>query len=50
MGGRAVTSHVEGKRHVQKSKPVSCFFKPSQSTSIKQADLVVDQWGKTCAE
>ena len=41
---------MEGKKHVQKSKPVSCFFKPSQSTSIKQADLVVDQSGKTRAE
>ena len=50
MGRRAVTSHMEGKKHVQKSKPVSCFFKPSQSTSIKQADLVVDQSCKTHAE
>ena len=50
MGRRAVTSHMEGKKHVQKSKPVSCFFKPSQSTSIKQADLVVNQSSKTRAE
>ena len=50
MGRRTVTSHMEGKKHVQKSKAVSCFFKPSQSTSIKQADLVVDQSGKTRAE
>ena len=50
MGRRAGTSHMEGKKHVQKSKPGSCFFKPSQSTSIKQADLVVDQLGKTHAE
>ena len=50
MGRRAVTSRMEGKRHVQKSKSVSCFFKPSQSTSIKQADLVVDQSGKTRAK
>ena len=50
VGCRAVTSHMESKKHIQKSKPVSCFFKPSQSTSIKQADLVVDQLGKTHAE
>ena len=41
---------MEGKKHIQKSKPVSCFFKSSQSTSIKQADLVVDWLGKTHAE
>ena len=50
MGHRAVASHMEGKKHIQKSKPVSYFVNPSQSTSIKQADLVVDQLGKTCAE
>ena len=50
MGRRAMTSHMEGKKHVQKSKPASCFFKPSQSTSIKQADLVVDQSGKSREE
>ena len=50
MGHRAVASHMEGKKHIQKSKPVSYFINPSQSTSIKQADLVVDQLGKTCAE
>ena len=38
------------KKHVQKSKPVSCFFKPAQCTSKKQAVLVVDQSDKTCAE
>ena len=47
MGRRAVTSHIEGKKHVQKSKQLSCFFRPLQSTLIKQADLVVDQSGKT---
>ena len=40
----------KAKKHVQRSKQVSCFFKPSQSTSLKQADLVLDQSGKTCAE
>ena len=38
------------KKHVQRTKPISCFFKPSQSISLKQTDLVVDQSGKTCAE
>ena len=50
MGRRAVTSHMVGKKHLQKSKPVSCFFQPSQSTFIKQADLVVDQSDETHAE
>ena len=42
MGRRSLTSHMESKKHVQKSKPVFCFFKPAQSTSKKQAVLVVD--------
>ena len=50
MGRRALTSHMEGKKHVQKSKPVSYFFKPAQSTSKKQAVLVVDQLDKTRTE
>ena len=50
MGRRAVISHMDGKKHVQKSKPVSCYFKPAQSTSKKQAVLIVDQCDKTCAE
>ena len=41
---------MDGKKHVQKSKPVSCYFKPAQSTSKKQAVLIVDQCDKTCAE
>ena len=38
------------KKHVQKSKPVSCFFKPAQSTSKKQDVLVVDRSDKTRAK
>ena len=43
-------SHERQKKHVRKSKAVSCFFKPAQCTSKKQAVLVVDQSDKTCAE
>ena len=49
-GRRAVISCMGGKKHFQKSKPVSCYFKPAQSTSKKQAVLIVDQCDKTCAE
>ena len=48
MSQRAVISHMDGKKHVQKS--VSCYFKPAQSTTKKQAVLIVDQCDKTCAE
>ena len=41
---------MNGKKHVQKSKSVSSYFKPAQSTSKKQAVLIVDQCDKICAE
>ena len=41
---------MDGKKHVQKSKLVSCYFKPAQSASKKQAVLIADQCDKTCAE
>ena len=50
IGRRALTSYMEDKKHVQKSKPVSCFFKPAKSTSKKQAVLVVNKSDKTHAE
>ncbi|XP_065642765.1 zinc finger MYM-type protein 5-like [Hydra vulgaris] len=34
---------MDGKKHAQKSKPVSCFFMPAQSPSKKQAIFTVDQ-------
>ena len=43
-------SHERQKKHVRKSKAVSCFFKAAQCTSKKQAVLVVDQSDKTRAE
>ena len=42
MGKQALKSHIKGKKHTPNSKPITCFFKPSQFLGVQPIVTGID--------